>query len=68
MPEIDFMGLLHKSTKRDYLARVNDEEYPKAKAAELAKKFDQIFPSQFESAQWRAIENYHFISTNSRGK
>ena len=40
MPEIDFMGLLHKSTKRDYLARVNDEEFPKAKAAELAKKFD----------------------------
>ncbi len=40
MPEIDFMGLLHKSTKRDYLARVNDKEYPKAKAAELAKKFE----------------------------
>jgi len=40
MPEIDFMGLLHKSTKRDYLARVNDHDYPKAKAAELAKKFE----------------------------
>ena len=34
------MGSLHKSTKRDYLGRVNDKEYPKAKAAELAKKFD----------------------------
>ena len=36
MAEIDFMGVLHKSTQRDYLARVNDPEFPKAKAAELA--------------------------------
>ena len=34
------MSALHKSTPRDYLARVNDEEFPKAKAAKLAKKFD----------------------------
>jgi len=34
------MSVLHKSTKRDYLARVNDAEFPKARAAELAKKFD----------------------------
>ena len=40
MNEIDFMSVLHKSTKRDYLARVNDPIYPKAKAADLAKKFD----------------------------
>ena len=40
MPEIDFMSVLHKSTKRDYLARVNDIDYPKAKAARLAKKWD----------------------------
>jgi len=40
MQEIDFMSVLHKSTKRDYLARVNDTDYPKYKAAELAKKFD----------------------------
>jgi len=40
MPEIDFMSVLHKSTKRDYLSRVNDLEYPKAKAAKLAKKWD----------------------------
>ena len=40
MKEIDFMSVLHKSSKRDYLARVNDSEYPKHKAAELAKKFD----------------------------
>ena len=38
--EIDFMSVLHKSTSRDYLARVNDKEFPKHKAAELAKKFD----------------------------
>ena len=30
---------MHKSTARDYLARVNDPEYPKEKAAELAKKW-----------------------------
>ena len=40
MKELDFMSVLHKSTKRDYLGRVNDEEYPKYKAAKLAKKFD----------------------------
>jgi protein-L-isoaspartate(D-aspartate) O-methyltransferase len=40
MAEIDFMSVLHKSTKRDYLARVNDPDFPKAKAAELAKHFD----------------------------
>ena len=40
MQEIDFMSVLHKSTKRDYLGRVNDTEYPKSKAAVLAKKFD----------------------------
>ena len=37
---IDFMSALHKSTNRDYLKRVNDPEYPKHKAATLAKKFD----------------------------
>ena len=40
MNEIDFMSSLHKSTKRDYLKRVNDPEFPKHKAASLAKKFD----------------------------
>ena len=33
------MNSLHSSTKRDYLARVNDATYPKAKAADLAKKW-----------------------------
>ena len=40
MKEIDLMSSLHKSTKRNYLERVNDKEFPKAKAAVLAKKFD----------------------------
>jgi len=39
MAEVDFMSVLHKSTQRDYLARVNDPEFPKAKAAQLAKQF-----------------------------
>lgn len=39
MAYIDFMSPLHKATKRDYLARVNDKEFPKHKAAELAKKW-----------------------------
>ena len=40
MKEVDFMKDLHKSTKRDYLARVNDKEFPKAKASKLAKMYD----------------------------
>ncbi|MEO8039523.1 MAG: class I SAM-dependent methyltransferase [Betaproteobacteria bacterium] len=40
MPHIDFMSAIHKSTTRDYLARVNDPQYPKAKAADLAKRWD----------------------------
>ncbi len=38
MAELDFISLVHKKTKRDYLGRVN--EFPKAEAAKLAKKFD----------------------------
>lgn len=39
MAYIDFMSVLHKSTQRDYLARVNDPEFPKARSAELAKQW-----------------------------
>ena len=39
MAYLDFLSAVHKSTDRDYLARVNDPEYPKAVAAELAKKW-----------------------------
>ena len=37
MAYLDFMSVVHKSTKRDYLARINDPDYPKAKSANLAK-------------------------------
>lgn len=39
MAFIDLMSSIHKSTKRDYLARVNDPDFPKNKAASLAKKW-----------------------------
>ena len=39
MAYVDFLSAVHKSTQRDYLGRVNDPEYPKAKAAGLAKKW-----------------------------
>ncbi|MBM3721580.1 MAG: class I SAM-dependent methyltransferase [Actinobacteria bacterium] len=39
MAYLDLMSPLHKATQRDYLARVNDPEFPKAKAAELAKQW-----------------------------
>jgi len=35
----DLMTSLHKATHRDYLARVNEAEYPKARAAALAKQW-----------------------------
>ena len=39
MAYVDFMSVLHKSTKRDYLGRVNDVNFPKPKAASLAKEW-----------------------------
>lgn len=39
MAYVDFLSVIHKSTRRDYLARVNDPEFPKAKAAGMAKKW-----------------------------
>lgn len=38
MAYVDFLSAVHKSTKRDYIARVL--EFPKAEAAKLAKKWD----------------------------
>lgn len=38
MSLLDFVSLIHSSTKRDYLARVT--EFPKSRAATLAKKWD----------------------------
>lgn len=37
MAYVDFISAVHKSTKRDYLARVN--EFPKAEAAKLARQW-----------------------------
>ncbi len=39
MAYIDLMSAVHKSTQRDYLARVNDPDFPKARAAALAKQW-----------------------------
>ena len=39
MAYLDFMSAVHKSTTRDYLARVNDPDFPKHKAAGLAKEW-----------------------------
>ena len=80
MQEIDFMSVLHKSTKRDYLARVNDTYYPKYKAAELAKKFDydywdgdrricyggyQYIPKRWSKVAARMID-YYQLSKNPK--
>lgn len=40
---IDFITQVHKSTKRDYLGRVNDLEIPKWKAAEATKDFGYTY-------------------------
>lgn len=39
MAYIDLMSGTHNITKRDYLARVNDPEFPKPRAATLAKQW-----------------------------
>lgn len=41
MAYIDFISAIHKQTRRDYLARVN--EFPKAEAAKLAKQFSKDY-------------------------
>lgn len=41
MAYVDFLSAIHKATKRDYVARVN--EFPKAEAAKLAKLWDKDY-------------------------
>jgi protein-L-isoaspartate(D-aspartate) O-methyltransferase len=41
MAEIDFVSAIHKKTKRDYLARVN--EFPKAAAATVARQWGKDY-------------------------
>ncbi|MEM7576709.1 MAG: class I SAM-dependent methyltransferase [Planctomycetota bacterium] len=43
MAYLDFLSITHNATPRDYLARVNDPEFPKAKAAELAKQWGRDY-------------------------
>ena len=43
MALVDFIAPLHRATRRDYLARVNDPEFPKARAAELALRWDRDY-------------------------
>ena len=68
MKEIDFMSTLHKSTKRDYLARVNNKKFPKAKAAEIAKKWDFEYWDGDRSINYggyKYIENrWNFVINN----
>ena len=58
MAEVDFMSVLHKSTQRDYLARVNDTEYPKARAAVLAKKFSKDY---WDGDRRICYGGYHYL-------
>lgn len=71
MAYIDFLSDLHTRTKRDYLARVN--EFPKADAAQLAKKFGYEYwdgdrktgyGGYYYDGRWRVVaerlaEHYH---------
>ncbi len=41
MAYIDFLSPIHKATKRDYLARVN--EFPKAEAIKVARRYDREY-------------------------
>lgn len=43
MAHLDFIGTVHRATPRDYLGRVNDPEFPKAKAAELALQWGRDY-------------------------
>jgi len=77
MAYIDFLSSVHKSTTRDYLARVNDPEYPKAKAAELAKQWGydywdgdrricyggyRYMPGRWTPVAQAMIDHYHIKS------
>lgn len=76
----DFMSTLHGITKRDYLARVNDPDFPKAKAADLAKKFGYDYWDgdrricyggyNYMPGRWKpvaeALINYYGISPGDR--
>lgn len=52
------MSALHKSTSRNYLERVNDQEFPKEKAAELAKKYSFDY---WDGDRRICYGGYHYI-------
>jgi len=56
---LDLMSPLHKATQRDYLARVNDPEFPKARAAELAKQWGYDY---WDGDRRINYGGYHYIS------
>jgi protein-L-isoaspartate(D-aspartate) O-methyltransferase len=80
MREIDLLQAKHGSVRRDYLARVNDPEFPKHRAAELAKKWDFEYwdgdrricyggynykPGYWTPIAERLIEEYNLTSSSS---
>ncbi len=55
MAYVDFISLVHKSTKRDYVARVL--ERPKAEVAKIAKKFDKDY---WDGDRTTGYGGYHY--------
>ena len=77
---IDFLSSVHNSTSRDYLARVNDSEFPKAIAANLAKKWAydywdgdrricyggyKYLPGRWQPVAQALIDHYHLKAGDS---
>ena len=64
MAYIDFISLIHKSTTRDYVARVT--EYPKAKAAEKAKTWGyDYWDGDRRWGEGREGQRAHFLRLTS---
>ena len=80
MAYVDFMSALHKGTERDYLLRVNDPDFPKATAAELAKRWGYDYWDgdrrvnyggyHYIEGRWeqvaRAMKDHYKLSTSPR--
>ena len=76
----DFMSSVHKKTDRNYLDRVTDSEYPKPKAAELAKAFGKDYWDgdrricyggyKYMEGRWekvaRAISEHYQLAPNAK--
>jgi ubiquinone/menaquinone biosynthesis C-methylase UbiE len=55
MSEIDFIGKVHSSTKRDYFARVS--QHDKAEVAEVAKRFGREY---WDGERWQGYGGYRY--------